>query len=186
MPQLDKVTFLSQFFWLSFFYLGFYFFILKFFLPRMSRILKLRKKKMAGSQEGVSFLTLETENVRKNFNQIITKTLNTSKEIYTETYKPTLCWVENWVNKGLASLHPLKDLGILSEIRSEKDMGLHSFRVLSFLFFSTKNKGSNNTYVQSVGDTSLSDNSAIAEALLSDLQANLFTQLVLENVKQGS
>ena len=44
MPQLDKVTFLSQFFWLTFFFIGFYFLILKYFLPKMSRILKFRKE----------------------------------------------------------------------------------------------------------------------------------------------
>ena len=51
MPQLDKVTFLSQFFWLCIFFGGFYIFQLKFFLPKMSRILKFRKKKMNESRE---------------------------------------------------------------------------------------------------------------------------------------
>ena len=54
MPQLDKVTFLSQFFWLCFFYIGFYFLVLKFFLPKMTRILKLRKNKLSYSQQGVT------------------------------------------------------------------------------------------------------------------------------------
>nr|YP_009861076.1 ATP synthase protein YMF19 [Jaagichlorella hainangensis]QKJ84932.1 ATP synthase protein YMF19 [Jaagichlorella hainangensis] len=45
MPQLDKVTFLSQFFWFSVFFFGFYLFQLKFFLPELLRILKYRKKK---------------------------------------------------------------------------------------------------------------------------------------------
>lgn len=44
MPQLDKVTFLSQFFWLCFFFISFYFGIVKFVLPKLSRILKYRKK----------------------------------------------------------------------------------------------------------------------------------------------
>lgn len=46
MPQLDQVTFLSQFFWCSFFFIGFYFLLAKNFLPKMSRILKLRTKKI--------------------------------------------------------------------------------------------------------------------------------------------
>ena len=53
MPQLDKVTFLPQFFWLCVFYLGFYFILLKYFLPKISRILALRKRKMSFSQEGM-------------------------------------------------------------------------------------------------------------------------------------
>jgi hypothetical protein len=46
MPQLDQVTFLSQFFWLCIFYFAFYFYIVKYFLPSMGRIYKIRAKKM--------------------------------------------------------------------------------------------------------------------------------------------
>jgi hypothetical protein len=95
MPQLDKVTFLSQFFWLSFFYLGFYFLILKFFLPKMSRILKLRKKKMSGSQEGVGFLAIENEKVRNNFDSMLAKSLNTSRNFFTENYQRTTNWLDD-------------------------------------------------------------------------------------------
>ena len=45
MPQLDKVHFLSQYFWLCVFYFGFYFLVTKHFLPRMARILQFRKNK---------------------------------------------------------------------------------------------------------------------------------------------
>lgn len=51
MPQLDKLTFLSQFFWFCFFYLSFYFIVLKYFLPKLNRILKVRKKKMGSSSD---------------------------------------------------------------------------------------------------------------------------------------
>lgn len=95
MPQLDKVTFLSQYFWLSFFYLGFYFLILKFFLPKMSRILKLRKKKMSGSQEGVGFLAIENEKVRTNLDTMVTKSLNISRNFFTENYQRTTNWLDN-------------------------------------------------------------------------------------------
>ena len=60
MPQLDKVTFLSQFFWLCFFYLGFYYIISKIYLPQISRIIALRKKKLGFSQQGS--LQLQKEN----------------------------------------------------------------------------------------------------------------------------
>lgn len=58
MPQLDKVTFFSQYFWLCVFFFGFYIFQLKFFLPEMSRILKFRKKRFSES----STITLQGEN----------------------------------------------------------------------------------------------------------------------------
>jgi hypothetical protein len=54
MPQLDKVTFLTQFFWLCIFYFGFYLLLVKHFLPRMARLLKLRQAKMSLSQGGFS------------------------------------------------------------------------------------------------------------------------------------
>ena len=60
MPQLDKVTYASQFFWLSFFFLGFYAFLLKIFLPQISQILKVRMRKLGGSQTGLS--TIQDEN----------------------------------------------------------------------------------------------------------------------------
>ena len=47
MPQLDKVHFLSQYFWLCVFYFGFYFLVTKHFLPRMARILQFRKRKLS-------------------------------------------------------------------------------------------------------------------------------------------
>ena len=54
MPQLDKVHFFSQFFWLCVFYFGFYFLIVKHFLPKMARIRQFRKDKLTASpQENV-------------------------------------------------------------------------------------------------------------------------------------
>lgn len=51
MPQLDKVHFLSQYFWLCVFYFGFYFLVSKHFLPRMARILQFRKSKLNHTQQ---------------------------------------------------------------------------------------------------------------------------------------
>jgi len=48
MPQLDTVTFLSQFFWLFVLYTSFYIVLAKVFLPKMAAILKVRE---AGSTE---------------------------------------------------------------------------------------------------------------------------------------
>ena len=45
MPQLDFVSFFSQYVWLMFFYVGFYFLLVNSFLPKLSRILKVRAAK---------------------------------------------------------------------------------------------------------------------------------------------
>ena len=46
MPQLDTVTFLSQIFWLVIIFGAFYLIVLTHILPSISRILKVRKKKL--------------------------------------------------------------------------------------------------------------------------------------------
>ena len=94
MPQLDKVTFLSQFFWLCFFYIGFYFLILKFFLPKMSLVLKLRKNKLTGSQDNVNNLQQESIKVTNNYETLFTNALTTSKQAFNESFKR----IENWLH----------------------------------------------------------------------------------------
>jgi len=46
MPQLDHVTFFSQYFWLCIFFLAFYAELYYHFLPKLARIMKTRKKQM--------------------------------------------------------------------------------------------------------------------------------------------
>jgi len=95
MPQLDKVTFLSQFFWLCFFYLGFYYIILKFYLPKISRILALRKKKMGFSQEGMVSLQQENQKIRENYEILLSKALITSKNLFNNFFSRTTNWLNN-------------------------------------------------------------------------------------------
>ena len=49
MPQLDKVTFFSQYFWLLVFFLSFYFFVAKIILPKMTRIYLLRQRVLSSN-----------------------------------------------------------------------------------------------------------------------------------------
>ena len=65
MPQLDKVSFLSQFFWLSLSYLCFYFIVYKYFLPKMSRVLKYRIYKSDSKS-----IRLDTESIRDTKTEI--------------------------------------------------------------------------------------------------------------------
>jgi hypothetical protein len=95
MPQLDKVTFLSQFFWLCFFYLGFYYVLVKFYLPKISRILALRRKKMGFSQEGMISLQHENQKVRENYEILLSKALVTSKSLFNNFFSRTTTWLDN-------------------------------------------------------------------------------------------
>ena len=94
MPQLDKVTFLSQFFWLCFFYLGFYYIILKFYLPQISRIIALRKRKMGFSQQGMVDLPEENKKVQENYEFLLSRAFITSKSLFNNFISRTTNWLD--------------------------------------------------------------------------------------------
>ncbi len=99
MPQLDKVTFLSQFFWLCFFFLGFNYVVLKFYLPKISRILALRRKKMGFSQEGMISLQQENLEVKENYEILLSKALKNSKNLFTNFFSRTTNWLDTTVSE---------------------------------------------------------------------------------------
>ncbi len=97
MPQLDKTTFLSQFLWLLFFYIGFYLVVLKHFLPRLSRILKVRQKKISLSQQGASALLQESEKVEGTLNTLVEQGVGVSKGLSQENLQATQQWLHQVV-----------------------------------------------------------------------------------------
>ena len=101
MPQLDKVTFLSQFFWLCLFYLGFYYLVLKYFLPKISRILTLRQKKMNLSQYGSNSLQQENQQVRENLDNILYRGLSLSRNVFNDFLYRT----NNWLDESLTGVN---------------------------------------------------------------------------------
>jgi hypothetical protein len=56
MPQLDLISFLSQIFWFSLFFILFYLFVIKNLVPFLSRVFKIRAKKIAVAQATSAFL----------------------------------------------------------------------------------------------------------------------------------
>ena len=100
MPQLDKITFLSQFFWLSFFYLGFYFLIYKHFLPKMSRLLKFRKRRINTSQQGVTTMGEESDKVASSYQALLKAGLTTCKSVFNQNFKEAEEWLFNTVSQA--------------------------------------------------------------------------------------
>lgn len=98
MPQLDKTTFLSQFFWLLFFYIGLYLVILKHFLPRLSRILKVRQRRVSLSQQGTSALLEEREKVEGSLNTLVEQGVRVSKGLFQENLQATHQWLDQVVS----------------------------------------------------------------------------------------
>ena len=127
MPQLDKVTFLSQFFWLSVFYLGFYIVIVKQFLPKLARILKFRQKKMTLSQKGVETLSEEQSKVRESFDTLVQRGVFTSKTLFVETLDKTTQWVDQTLletNRKELNASNLLYLSSLGTVNLEKQLAL--------------------------------------------------------------
>ena len=100
MPQLDKTTFLPQFFWLLFFYIGFYLVVLKYFLPKLSRILKVRQKKVSFSQQGTSGLLQEKEKVLGTLNTLVEQGVRVSKRLFQENSEATQQWLDQVVTSS--------------------------------------------------------------------------------------
>lgn len=95
MPQLDQVTFFSQFFWLCFFYLGFYGLVVKFILPKFGRIFKLREQKLRGSTQGVTVLHDEKTKVGDSVSTVLDTGVSTSKQLIQVTLEKTTNWVDD-------------------------------------------------------------------------------------------
>lgn len=104
MPQLDKITFLSQFFWLCFFYIGFYFLVLKFVLPKISLLLKLRRNKLNGSQDNVTLLNIENKKIHSHYETLFNNALITSKNTFTSS----LGLIEQWLQSSYSTINTQK------------------------------------------------------------------------------
>ena len=100
MPQLDKVHFLSQYFWLCVFYFGFYFLVTKHFLPRMARILQFRKNKMTLTEGADKELSL----VKEGGNTALVDVFSISQKFWSgETQR-----MDRWHTNALSFLEYLK------------------------------------------------------------------------------
>nr|YP_009449542.1 ATP synthase F0 subunit 8 [Cymbomonas tetramitiformis]ANA57086.1 ATP synthase F0 subunit 8 [Cymbomonas tetramitiformis] len=92
MPQLDKVTFLSQFFWLSFFFLGFYLLLAKTFLPKMSRVLKVRSRYLGGVTQ--SAWQEENKKVSLSQSELSADGFKNFRSFFTENFQNTGEWAQ--------------------------------------------------------------------------------------------
>jgi hypothetical protein len=95
MPQLDSVTFFSQFFWLCVFFIGFYLTLTKYYLPRLSRLLKVRKQRMAASTGSISLIQEETTSVKESGTNLLVKAVEITQQGITNGFQASATWSEN-------------------------------------------------------------------------------------------
>jgi len=93
MPQLDLMTFFTQFFWFSLAFNFFYFLLLHQVMPMIALNLKFRKKRLSilandinKKREGASLLLTTYDN-------IILKTLNFSRTYITKSIRQSNYWI---------------------------------------------------------------------------------------------
>ena len=97
MPQLDKVTFIGQFFWTTVLFFSLYFVLLKLFLPKISRIFKYREKKFNSySQQSSSILFKEILLIKTTCEKLLSTTVQQG----ITTFKNVVFAFTNWMKGG--------------------------------------------------------------------------------------
>ena len=92
MPQLDTFMYLSQVFWLLVLFTVFYILVLNNILPNISRVLKLRRKKI--SSEGSSVFLEEHNSVMVTTSNVLEESLINSTTSLSKTRISTFDWLE--------------------------------------------------------------------------------------------
>jgi hypothetical protein len=136
MPQLDPVTFLSQFFWLSLVFSVLYLLLVKYFLPSIARTLKVREYLQNESSNLNNLLnensadSRETGNIwflQKNF-ELYPELETTSKSSVQLEFKSNF---EIQRKKDLNNLSYLDDFALLNKIDlSSETQDLDDFALL--------------------------------------------------------
>jgi hypothetical protein len=134
MPQLDSLTFFSQFFWFSFFFLGFYILLVKYYLPKMSRLIKVRSLKVSsGSLQDTLTHSQEKKNVSQSGEDFLLQGLSSSKQFFQESFQKTSAWVLDIVeltNKGSFQKMNQMYLSTLGNGFSSQTLFLNQFKNL--------------------------------------------------------
>ncbi len=145
MPQLDIASFFSQYVWLMVFYVGFYFILVNNFLPKLSRILKVRANKIINvniatektetilnSRDSIERFKFAQLSLRQGFSNINNWIDSTAKNIKskktTNKFKALLTKEANLqarIHKDVKALLPLKHSAIV--INKKQSGLLHKF-----------------------------------------------------------
>ena len=116
MPQLDTLTFFSQYFWLSLFFFGFYIALVKFYLPKLSLIFKIRSLKIASARmplTGAVSASRSSHTGAEGLSEVlILKGLNISRSLCAKSLQTSHQWVKNIIVK-LSNQHQLKKVNTL-------------------------------------------------------------------------
>ena len=109
MPQMDKVAFFSQLFWLMITFYGFYMITVKTHLPNLARILKVRKKKVEFALKQGSSFQEERASTVASYENVFVNSATESRNLLTQLSQSGSTWLENSskdINNSFNSVEP--------------------------------------------------------------------------------
>ena len=100
MPQLDLMTFFTQFFWFSLGFSFFYVFLLHSIMPSIALSLKLRKKKLEFLANDINKKKENASSLLTTYDSILFKTLNISRNYILKTTSHGNEWISKTMLKA--------------------------------------------------------------------------------------
>ena len=122
MPQLDLMTFFSQFFWFSFGFSFFYIFLLHYIMPSISLTLKFRKKKLELLAVDINKKKESASLLLTTYDSVLSRSLVFSRNLIVKVGN----YGNSWLNSSISNIN----LSTLSKVNksyirsvAEKDFG---------------------------------------------------------------
>lgn len=98
MPQLDHVSYFSQFFWVSILFLTFYIILVTSLLPKVATILKIRKKLTIVSDGGVTS-SMQDQVQSSSYENVLASGVKETKNILADVSSRSAEWVRSTSNQ---------------------------------------------------------------------------------------
>jgi len=89
MPQIDRITFFSQLFWLTFCFFSFYILTVSYIIPRISSILKVRAKKVLLDSNDSSHLSKEPLLISNQYDSFFLNVSSHSRQFVQQSNEST-------------------------------------------------------------------------------------------------
>lgn len=104
MPQLDAVSFFTQYFWFALVFIGFYLHSVKNIIPQISRLQKVRKAKTAGGSDSTSQpIHQEQADTQSAVDALILKGVSAAKDQLKARFENSQTWVSQNFQQASAS-----------------------------------------------------------------------------------
>ena len=116
MPQLDHVTYLSQYFWMFVLYFALYYGVTKLWLPRMSRILALRQAKLQGVDASNTSSDTETQQLYHHVHGVYAQAHREARGAYTHAVQAGEAWTQATLHQMYGSHYTPADRAYLQDM----------------------------------------------------------------------